>query len=103
MPVLEYLPPACSSTLSGPRQLFTCHPAPALHAQLSCEFATLDISDAIGLKRFNLTKTVRKQPITEDMQKAGQVRAGGRCPQRCVAVHARCRSVAGDAASWLPC
>ncbi|KAI7844497.1 hypothetical protein COHA_001856 [Chlorella ohadii] len=40
--------------------------------QLSCEFATLDISDAIGLKRFNLTKTVRKQPITADMQKAGQ-------------------------------
>ena len=49
----------------------SCSPAP--HAQLSCEFATLDISDAIGLKRFNLTKTVRKQPITEDMQKAGQV------------------------------
>lgn len=45
--------------------------------QLSCEFATLDISDAIGLKRFNLTKTVRKQPITADMQKAGQVRFRG--------------------------
>ena len=46
--------------------------------QLSCEFATLDISDAIGLKRFNLTKTVRKQPITEHMVKAGQVRWGSK-------------------------
>ncbi|EFN59158.1 hypothetical protein CHLNCDRAFT_138016 [Chlorella variabilis] len=40
--------------------------------QLSCEFATLDVSDAMGLKRLNLTKTVRKQPITEEMQRAGQ-------------------------------
>lgn len=30
---------------------------------LSCEYATLDISDALGLKRLNLTKTVRKVPI----------------------------------------
>lgn len=27
---------------------------------LSCEFATLDVSDALGTKRLNLTKTVRK-------------------------------------------
>jgi Endoplasmic Reticulum-Golgi Intermediate Compartment (ERGIC) len=33
---------------------------------LSCEFATLDISDALGLKRLNLTKTVRKAPIDGD-------------------------------------
>lgn len=51
--------------------------------QLSCEFATLDISDAIGLKRFNLTKTVRKQPITEHMVKAGQVRWGSKEPGPC--------------------
>lgn len=40
--------------------------------QLSCEFATLDVSDAMGLKRLNLTKTVRKQPITEGGQRAGR-------------------------------
>ena len=33
---------------------------------LSCEYATLDISDALGLKRLNLTKTVRKVPIDGD-------------------------------------
>ena len=33
---------------------------------LSCEYATLDISDAMGLKRLNLTKTVRKVPIDGD-------------------------------------
>eukprot|EP00887_Chlorella_sp_A99_P005644 scaffold1.g5644.t1 len=38
---------------------------------LSCEFATLDVSDAMGLKRLNLTKTVRKLPITEDLVRAG--------------------------------
>lgn len=38
---------------------------------LSCEFATLDVSDSLGTKRLNLTKTVRKLPITEDMQRAG--------------------------------
>ena len=30
---------------------------------LSCEFATLDVSDALGTKRLNLTKTIRKLPI----------------------------------------
>ncbi len=30
---------------------------------LPCEHATLDISDAMGLKRLNLTKTVRKTPV----------------------------------------
>ena len=30
---------------------------------LSCEFATLDVSDALGTKKLNLTKTVRKIPI----------------------------------------
>lgn len=33
---------------------------------LSCEFATLDISDAMGMKRLNLTKTVVKAPIQGD-------------------------------------
>lgn len=33
---------------------------------LGCEYATLDISDALGLKRLNLTKTVRKVPIDGD-------------------------------------
>ncbi|PSC73593.1 disulfide-isomerase 5-4 [Micractinium conductrix] len=39
--------------------------------QLSCEFATLDVSDAMGLKRLNLTKTVRKQSINENLGKVG--------------------------------
>ncbi|BDA51659.1 probable endoplasmic reticulum-Golgi intermediate compartment protein [Coccomyxa sp. Obi] len=38
---------------------------------LSCEFATLDVSDALGTKRMNLTKTIRKLPINEDGQRAG--------------------------------
>ena len=38
---------------------------------LSCEFATLDVSDALGTKRLNLTKTVRKVPITLDLERAG--------------------------------
>lgn len=40
---------------------------------LSCEFATLDVSDALGTKRMNLTKTVRKTPISYDMQRVGSV------------------------------
>lgn len=38
---------------------------------LSCEFATLDVSDALGTKRLNLTKTVRKLPITADLERKG--------------------------------
>ncbi|KAJ9521082.1 hypothetical protein QJQ45_022820 [Haematococcus lacustris] len=38
---------------------------------LSCEFATLDVSDALGTKRLNLTKTVRKAAITLDLQRLG--------------------------------
>ncbi|KAI8472288.1 MAG: protein disulfide isomerase [Monoraphidium minutum] len=38
---------------------------------LSCEFSTLDISDSLGTKRMNLTKTVRKVPIDLDLQRAG--------------------------------
>ncbi|GMH43496.1 hypothetical protein BSKO_11418 [Bryopsis sp. KO-2023] len=34
---------------------------------LSCEFASLDVSDALGTKRLNLTKTVRKTPIDPNM------------------------------------
>ncbi|KAK9832652.1 hypothetical protein WJX81_007592 [Elliptochloris bilobata] len=38
---------------------------------LSCEFATLDVSDALGTKRLNLTKTIRKLPIGQDLNRAG--------------------------------
>eukprot|EP00195_Chlamydomonas_chlamydogama_P000232 CAMPEP_0202921332 /NCGR_PEP_ID=MMETSP1392-20130828/77335_1 /ASSEMBLY_ACC=CAM_ASM_000868 /TAXON_ID=225041 /ORGANISM="Chlamydomonas chlamydogama, Strain SAG 11-48b" /LENGTH=565 /DNA_ID=CAMNT_0049614897 /DNA_START=237 /DNA_END=1936 /DNA_ORIENTATION=- len=38
---------------------------------LSCEFATLDVSDALGTKRMNLTKTVRKVPITLNLERVG--------------------------------
>ena len=30
---------------------------------LSCEFASVDVGDAMGLNRYNLTKTVFKRPI----------------------------------------
>ncbi|KAG2482258.1 hypothetical protein HYH03_018802 [Edaphochlamys debaryana] len=36
---------------------------------LSCEFATVDVSDAMGTKRMNLTKTVRKVPINLDLER----------------------------------
>lgn len=36
---------------------------------LSCEYATLDVSDALGAKKLNLTKTVRKAPIDESTLK----------------------------------
>ena len=39
---------------------------------LSCEYATLDVSDALGSKKLNLTKTVRKAPIdAESLVKVG--------------------------------
>ena len=39
---------------------------------LSCEYATLDVSDALGSKKLNLTKTVRKAPIdSESLVKVG--------------------------------
>lgn len=38
---------------------------------LSCEFLTLDVSDALGTKRLNITKTVRKLPLKEDGGRAG--------------------------------
>lgn len=38
---------------------------------LSCEFATLDVSDALGTKRMNLTKTLRKTPIDLNLDHHG--------------------------------
>eukprot|EP00882_Tetradesmus_deserticola_P024122 GHRQ01026351.1.p1 GENE.GHRQ01026351.1~~GHRQ01026351.1.p1 ORF type:complete len:372 (+),score=79.39 GHRQ01026351.1:168-1283(+) len=38
---------------------------------LSCEFATLDVSDALGKKRMNLTKTIRKTPVDLNLESAG--------------------------------
>eukprot|EP00873_Tetraselmis_striata_P008725 jgi/Tetstr1/428989/TSEL_018964.t1 len=38
---------------------------------ISCEFLTADVSDAIGTKRLNLTKTVRKFPLNPDLEIAG--------------------------------
>ena len=40
---------------------------------LSCEFATLDVSDALGTKRLNLTKTIRKLPIGQVRCCSGQL------------------------------
>jgi len=38
---------------------------------LSCEFASVDVGDALGLNRFNLTKTVFKRAIDGDMNPLG--------------------------------
>jgi hypothetical protein len=38
---------------------------------LSCEFATLDVSDALGTKRMNLTKTLRKTAIDLNLDHHG--------------------------------
>eukprot|EP01025_Chloroclados_australasicus_P008753 TRINITY_DN131_c3_g1_i1.p1 TRINITY_DN131_c3_g1~~TRINITY_DN131_c3_g1_i1.p1 ORF type:complete len:477 (+),score=32.38 TRINITY_DN131_c3_g1_i1:245-1675(+) len=38
---------------------------------LPCEFATLTVSDNLGTRRQNLTKTVRKISIDQDMQRIG--------------------------------
>lgn len=38
---------------------------------LSCEFASVDVSDVLGTNRLNITKTVRKFPISPDMKLAG--------------------------------
>ncbi|KAH8971895.1 hypothetical protein BDL97_02G166700 [Sphagnum fallax] len=39
---------------------------------LTCEFASVDVSDVLGTHRFNLTKTVRKFPINSHLQRIGQ-------------------------------
>ncbi|CAN6997501.1 unnamed protein product [Brassica oleracea var. botrytis] len=38
---------------------------------LSCEFASLDVSDALGTNRLNITKTVRKFPIDPHLKATG--------------------------------
>ncbi|OUS47115.1 Thioredoxin/protein disulfide isomerase [Ostreococcus tauri] len=38
---------------------------------LSCEFASVDVGDALGLNRFNLTKTVFKRAIDAEMNPIG--------------------------------
>ena len=38
---------------------------------LSCEFASVDVGDALGLNRFNLTKTVFKRSIDADLRPVG--------------------------------
>lgn len=38
---------------------------------LSCEFASVDISDVLGTNRLNLTKTVRKFPIDSNLKLTG--------------------------------
>ncbi|KAH9308015.1 hypothetical protein KI387_035926, partial [Taxus chinensis] len=39
---------------------------------LSCEFASVDVSDVLGTNRLNITKTVRKYSISPDMKVTGQ-------------------------------
>eukprot|EP00250_Pteridium_aquilinum_P028212 c36775_g1_i1 orf=195-1649(+) len=38
---------------------------------LSCEFASVDVSDVLGTNRFNITKTVRKFPIDPKLNQVG--------------------------------
>ena len=40
---------------------------------LSCEFASVDVGDAMGLNRYNLTKTVFKRPIDADLNPLGPI------------------------------
>ncbi|XP_073394971.1 protein disulfide isomerase-like 5-4 [Physcomitrium patens] len=47
---------------------------------LSCEFASVDVSDVLGTHRFNLTKTVRKYPIDPLLQRIGQEFHAGSVP-----------------------
>lgn len=56
---------------SKTRTLLYCEFACSSFPALSCEFATLDVSDALGTKKLNLTKTVRKTPIDFDLQQVG--------------------------------
>ncbi|KAI3673784.1 hypothetical protein L6452_39914 [Arctium lappa] len=38
---------------------------------LSCEFASLDVSDILGTNRLNITKTIRKYPINKHLEATG--------------------------------
>ncbi|KAJ0751307.1 hypothetical protein Hdeb2414_s0069g00771801 [Helianthus debilis subsp. tardiflorus] len=38
---------------------------------LSCEFASLDVSDVLGTNRLNITKTIRKYAINKHLQATG--------------------------------
>lgn len=38
---------------------------------LSCEFASVDVSDVLGTNRFNITKTVKKFPIDPKLKQVG--------------------------------
>ncbi|KAL6999353.1 Protein disulfide-isomerase 5-4 [Sarracenia purpurea var. burkii] len=38
---------------------------------LSCEFASVDVSDVLGTNRLNITKTVRKYPIDSNLKPTG--------------------------------
>ena len=40
---------------------------------LSCEFASVDVGDAMGLNRYNLTKTVFKRPIDANLNPLGPI------------------------------
>ena len=40
---------------------------------LSCEFASVDVGDAMGLNRYNLTKTVFKRPIDDKGNPMGPI------------------------------
>ncbi|KAF3611774.1 hypothetical protein DY000_02049662 [Brassica cretica] len=39
---------------------------------LSCEFASVDVSDVLGTNRLNITKTVRKFPIDPHLKTTGE-------------------------------
>ncbi|KAI7992267.1 Protein disulfide isomerase-like 5-4 [Camellia lanceoleosa] len=38
---------------------------------LSCEFASVDVSDVLGTNRLNITKTIRKYPIDSNLKPTG--------------------------------
>ena len=51
--------------------------------KLSCEFATVDVSDVMGLSLLNLTRTVHKTPLDEQRRRLGAASAdvGQRRPE----------------------
>ncbi|KAG5546406.1 hypothetical protein RHGRI_018552 [Rhododendron griersonianum] len=42
-----------------------------LFPALSCEFASVDVSDVLGTNRLNITKTIRKYPIDSNLRPTG--------------------------------
>jgi len=54
---------------------------------LSCEFASVDVGDALGLTRYNLTKTVFKRPIDGNFRPTGPLAWAEKTPGKDAGEH----------------